>query len=350
MSRNGGQARGAALPMTDCNIIWLPGIERRNDAATQEPREVRSPAASRSQARSLGEPLRALAAAAIVAGQAAALPMLSLGDGGNDPWLTGAAFGMAAAIAAWAGAHMAGKFAPGSRCSPRAAPRDLALHDAFTLALVVAASATLGGIAAALLLPAAAVLSLAIRRMSKRRAAGEQDLMPPAIVAIAVIGLCQPLGFQSLAVAGVALAAAVMVRAGHSCLRAPQGRQPWHIWGMSALMCAAIAFAGQERTGLPSALGTPASIALVAGAIYGFAAGAGARILRRSIAQAVSASVPFLSVAAEIAFGADAHLPQLAAAVLLAAALAGSILYAAPGRKAGGAAAEAWPIGSPRWP
>jgi hypothetical protein len=98
-----------------------------------------------------------------MAGQAAALPVLAAAGAWGDPWIVSAVFGMAAAIASWAGARIAGNFREATGSASRVPPQDLALYDAFTLALIVAASADLG-LGAALLLPAGAVLALAIRK------------------------------------------------------------------------------------------------------------------------------------------------------------------------------------------
>ncbi|MGO9171555.1 MAG: hypothetical protein ACLP7P_06280 [Rhodomicrobium sp.] len=345
MSSIGGQASSAAFQAAESNIIWLPRIERQN---APEPHEAGSSSAPEARPGTFGWPLRALAATAAAAGQAAALPLIATADGRGDPWMIAAVFGMAAAFFSWAAPQAAGKFASSQSCSQRAAPQDLALHDAFTLALIVAASAALGSIGAALLLPAGTALSLMIRRIARKQAAVERELTLLLIVAIAVAGLCEPFGLRAWAIAGVALTAAVIVKAGQSCLRAPQRRQMWHVWGISAALCAAVAFAGQERAGLPAAPAVTVLTALIAGATYGAGAGAGARILSRGAAQAVSAAVPFLGVAMEIALGGNARLAQIAAAVLFAGVLAGTIRHAAPSRQAADDAPEAWPIGWPR--
>ncbi|MGO8952896.1 MAG: hypothetical protein ACLPWS_14245 [Rhodomicrobium sp.] len=346
MSSIGGQASSAAFPAAESNIIWLPGVERQN---APEPHEARGSIAAQARPVSLGWPIRALAATAAAAGQAAALPLIVSTDGRGDPWMIAAVFGMAAALFSWTATPATGKFANSQSCAQRAAPQDLALHDAFTLALIAAASAALGSIGALLLLPAGTALSLMIRRIARKRAADEQDLTLLLIVAIAVAGLCQPFGVQAWAIAGVALAAAVIVKAGQSCLRAPQRRRMWHVWGMSASLCAAVAFAGQVRTGLPAAPPVTVLMPFIAGAIYGFGAGAGARILSRGAAQAVSAAVPFLGVAVEIVLSGNMRLAQIAAAVVLAGVLAGTIRRAAPARHAANDAPEVWPIGWPRW-
>ncbi len=345
MNRNGGQASSAVL-RADCNIIWLPGAARHNAAAPLEAREAGMPSASPAPRGLAARPLKALVLTAAVAAQAVALAIVLTAGGAANPWASGAAFGIAAAIASWAGVQIAGRFAQGS--APRAIPQDLALHDAFTLALIMAASGVLGGIGAALLLPAGIVLSLTMRRMVRRSAATGQDAVLLLIVAIAMAGVCGPLGFQAWGLAGIALAAAVMVRAGHSCLRPPVHRQIWRLWGMSALMCAAIALAEQARLGLPAAVRLTDFMPLLAGAIYGAGAGIAARILSRRYAQALSAAVPFLAVAVEIAFGDAVPLPLLAAAILLAAALAGSRYYPKARRNPVVAAANAWPAGWPQ--
>ncbi|MGO9485698.1 MAG: hypothetical protein ACLPX9_14105 [Rhodomicrobium sp.] len=294
--------------------------------------------------------------------------MLAAAGAGAGPWATGAAFGAAAAIASWAGAKIAGSFAEGTGSGPRAyplsleskagsenrfalfrtqssaAPQDLALHDALTLSLILAASAVLGGIGAALLLPAGAALALATRRIARKRTVGEQDAALLLIVGVAMAGLCRPLGFQECAVAGVALAAVAAMKAGHSGLRLPR-QQMWHIWGVSALMCAAIAAAGHGPAALPASLGLPLVLPFAAGAIYGAAAQAASRMFGGARARLLSAIVPFLSITAECALGSPAHLPQVAAAVLLAAALAGSRYFPAMPREPAVSAANAWPMG-----
>ncbi len=291
-------------------------------------------------------PLKALVLTAAVAAQAVALAIVLTAGGAANPWASGAAFGIAAAIASWAGVQIAGRFAQSS--APRATAQDLALNDAFTLALIIAASAVLGGIGAALLLPAGTALSLTMRRMARRSAATGQDAALLLIVAIAMTGVCGPLGFQAWGLATIALAASVMVRAGHSFLQPPVHRQIWRLWGMSALMCAAIALAGQAQIGLPATLGLTGFMPILAGAVYGAGAGTAARILSRRYAQALSAAVPFLAVAVEIAFGDAVPLPLLAAAILLAVALAGSRYYHKARRQPVVAAANAWPAGWPQ--
>jgi hypothetical protein len=215
------------------------------------------------------------------------------------------------------------------------------------LALILAASTVLGGIGTVLLLPAGAALSLMLRRISRRRAASEQDAILLLLTAVAMAGLCGPSGLKAWAFAGVALAAAVMVKAAQSCSRSPQ-RQTWQIWGMSAGLCAAIAFATQDRMGLPAPLGL--LMPLAAGLLYGAAAGASARILSRRTAQSASAMAPFMTAVTEMVLGGAAHLYQLAAAVLLAAVLAASSRYAPARRKAVDPAPNAWPAGWPQWP
>jgi hypothetical protein len=255
----------------------------------------------------------------VAAGQIAALPLLAASGAKGDPWTAGAAFGLAAAAAAWLTAQAAGRMATGRSPAARAEPRDLALHDAFTLSLIVAASAFLGDIGAALLLPAGTALLLTLRRISRRRIAVADGAMLLLLVAIAVAGLCETFGRGAWTVAAAALAAAVIVKTGYNCARRPEPRAMWLVWGVSALLCAAIAFAKQVPSG-PVLISLP----LVAGAIYGAAASASARILSRRHTQALSAAVPFLAVAVEAACGEPVLLTQLAAAVLIAAALAGA--------------------------
>jgi len=330
MSTNGGRAPGAAFP-ADYNIVWLPGIARRNapaphQAANENPLSARSGMP--------GWALHALAAAGVVALQAAALPALAVAGSGDHPWTASAAFGMAAAAASWAGARMTGAVAP------RAVPQDLALHDSFTLALILAASAVLGNTGAFLLLPAGMALSLMARRIG-RKAAGQQDLILALLLAVSLAGVCGPFHAKAWAIAGVALAVAVLVRMRQRCLRT---RQMWHIWGTSAVLCAAIAFVGQER-GLPAAQGVHLLASLAAGAIYGAAAWAGALLFSRRAALAVAAAVPFLAAGAAFALADGAQLTQLAAALLLAGAVAGSRRYATARREPIGAVPNAWPAG-----
>ena len=147
---------------------------------------------------------------------------------------------------------------------------------------------------------------------------------------IAMAGLCRPLGLQECALAGLALAAVAVMKAGHGCLRLPR-RQMWHVWGASALLCAAIAAGEQGPAALPASPGLALGVPLLTGAIYGASAGALSRMLSGTNARALPAAVPFLSVAAECAIGGSAHLPQVAAAaILLAAAAAGSRRLPAP--------------------
>jgi hypothetical protein len=342
VSRNGGQASSTALS-ADCNVIWLPVTARAAGAEAQARDATAGPILSLAQP---GVPRRIAYAAGVavcLGGQAAALPVLAAASAWADPWAIGAAFGIAAAIASRAGAGIAGSFARDACSVSRAASADLALHDAFTLSLILAASAFMG-IGAALLLPAGAVLALAIRRIARNRAASEQDAILLLVVAIAMAGLYTPLDFQECAIAGIALAAVIVMKAGYGCLCLPR-RQMWHVWGGSGLMCAAIAAAGHGPVQLPASLGLPLALPLVAGAIYGAAAGAASRILGAAKAKVLSAAVPFLSVVAESALGTPAHLPQIAAAVLLAAALAGSRNFAEAPREPAISAPNAWPMG-----
>jgi hypothetical protein len=342
VSRNGGQASSTALS-ADCNVIWLPVTARAAGAEAQARDATAGPIISLAQP---GVP-RGIAYAAGVAvclgGQAAALPVLAAASAWADPWAIGAAFGIAAAIASRAGAGIAGSFARDACSVSRAASADLALHDAFTLSLILAASAILG-LGAALLLPAGAVLALAIRRVARSRAASEQDAMLLLIVAIAMAGLCARLGIQECAIAGIALAAITVMKTGRSGLRLPR-RQLWHVWGASALMCATIAAVAHGPAALPTALGLPLALPLLAGAIYGVAAGFSSRIFSGTAAKVLPAAVPFLSVAAEAVLGSPVHLPQVAAAVLLAAAVAGSRNIPPPPRVPAVSAPNAWPMG-----
>ena len=338
VSRNGGQASSTALS-ADCNVIWLPVTARAAGAEAQARDATTGPILSLAQP---GVPCGIAYAAGVavcLGGLAAALPLLAAASAWADPWAISAAFGIAAAIASRAGARVAGSFARDASSVSRAASADLALHDAFTLSLILAASAVLG-LGAALLLPAGAVLALAIHRIARSRAASEQDAMLLIVVAMAMAGLCTELGFKECAIAGIALAAVTVMKAGYSCLRLPR-RQMWHVWGASALMCAAIAAAGHGLVPLPAALGLP----LIAGAIYGAAAGLSSRIFSRTAAKALPAAVPFLSVVAEGVLGSPVHLPQVAAAVLLAAAVAGSRNIPPSPREPAVSAPNAWPMG-----
>ena len=227
MSRNGGQASGAAL-RADCNVIWLPGMAPARSTANSAipslthsgiPGRVRYPAG----------------VMACLAGQAAALPLLTAAGASGDPWAAGAAFGMAAAIASWAGARIAGCFAESAASPSRAAPQDLALHDAFTLALILAASAVLGA-GAALLLPAGALLALTIRRMARMRGYSQGDAILLLAAGTAMAGLCRPLGLQECALAGLALAAVAVMKAGHGCLRLPRLANVARLGGIRAFV------------------------------------------------------------------------------------------------------------------
>lgn len=336
MSRNGGQASGAAL-RADCNVIWLPGMARARSTAN-------SAIPSLTHTGIPGRVSYAAGVMACLAGQAAALPLLTAAGASGDPWAAGAAFGMAAAFASWAGARIAGRFAESAASPSRAAPQDLALHDAFTLALVLAASAVLGA-GAALLLPAGALLALTIRRMARMRGYSQGDAILLLAAGIAMAGLCRPLGLQECALAGLALAAVAVMKAGHGCLRLPRW-QMWHVWGASALLCAAIAAGGQGPAALPASLGLALGVPLLAGAIYGASAGVLSRMLSGTNARALPAAVPFLSVAAECAIGGSAHLPQVAAAaILLAAAAAGSRRLPAPPCELAVSSPNGWPMG-----
>ena len=342
MSRNGGQASGTAL-RADCNVIWLAGAARADRAEAQTRCAANIPIPSVTYSSVLPWIAYAAGITACMAGQAAALPVLAAAGAWGDPWIVSAVFGMAAAIASWAGARIAGNFREATGSASRVPPQDLALYDAFTLALIVAASADLG-LGAALLLPAGAVLALAIRRMAKSRAADEKNAMLLLMVAIAMAGLCGPLGFRECITAGMALAAVAVMKAGHGSFRL-RGQQMWHVWGASALLCATIAATRQGPAALPAALGLPLALPFVAGAIYGAAAGVSSRLLSGWKAKALPVAVPFLSVAAASALGGPAHLPQIAAAVLLAAAVAGSRPFPARPREPAVSAPNAWPMG-----
>jgi hypothetical protein len=338
MSRNGGHASSAVL-QENCNIVWLPRIVRQKGAAPLEQAEASSPSACDPRRGYFGA--RALVPMA-ACGQAAALPMIFASGGDGGPWAASGAFGIAAALALWASAQILGAPAGETGFGSPAAPRDLALHNAFMLALIAAASSAIGAIGATLLLPAGAVLALAIRQRSRER--GTILLL---IAAIAFAGICGAVGIHAWAIAGVALTAAVIVR---TAPRPARRGQIWQIWAISALACGAIAFAGPGAAGLPAALGPAIFAPFAAGAIYGAGAGAATQLLSRRHSQAISAAVPFLAVALEIALGVGFDLRQLAAAALLAAAIAGPGHYGGARRKPAIASPNAWPAGWPQWP
>ena len=218
MSTNGGQSSSTALQPA-CNVIWLPGVTPAGRTEAEARCTANTPIPSLA---SLPDWVAYAAGVTVcLAGQAAALPMLSATSAWGDPWAVGAAFGITAAMASLAGARIADSFAGDARPQFSAASADLALHDAFTLSLISAASAVLG-LGAALLLPAGALLALAIRRIARNRAATEQEGMLLLVVAMAMAGLCSELGFKERAIAGIALAAVTVIKAGYSCARLPQ--------------------------------------------------------------------------------------------------------------------------------
>ncbi len=341
MSRNGGQASGSVLP-EGCNIVWLPNVEHAGCIGTPVNREVYTPDAFLAHAHLPSKSSHAAIAGLCLAGQAAALPMLIANNASMAPWAMGAAFGAAAAIASWAGAKIGSRFAEKARSGSGAA--DLVLHDAFTLSLVLAASAVIGGLAAVLLLPAGAVLALAAGRIGKGRAAGERGAILLLAVLIAMAGLCAPLGLQEAAAAAIALAAIAVMKAGHARLRTPPGRV-WQVWGASALLCAAIAEAGHGAPGVTGVAGLPLTLALAAGAIYGVAGGVASQILRGAKAKALAAAVPFLSAGAIVASGGSITLPGMAAALLLAATAAGLRRLAVAPRVPAVSSPNGWPAG-----
>ncbi len=316
MSGSGGQVSGGVL-RDSCNIVWLPGIAPQVSAAGAVCRGQDNRSDFLASARRSSTFVHAAAAAACMAGQAAALPLLAAGGASGSPWIAGAVFGAAAAASSWAwartGARQAGKAGRAS------GPADPVLNDAFTLALVLAASAVMGAPAAALLLPAGAVLAQAKDRSGRSGAAGKNGAMLLLGVVLAMAGLLSPSGVEEAAMAAIALAAITLMKAAHAQLQAPR-LQIWQVWGASALLCAAIAAAGHGTAG--TAARFSAGLALAAGVVYGVAAGAAAQLFTGAMAKVLAAAVPFLSAAAIAAFSGIVTLPQIAAAVLLAAAAA----------------------------
>jgi hypothetical protein len=341
MSSGSGQASGSVLP-DERNVFWLPGVEQADRGGTPASREANGPGAFLEHRRFSSKLSGVAIAGLCLAGQAAALPLLMAGNASAAPWTMGAAFGAAATIASWAGAKAGGGIAEKARSGGGAA--DLVLHDAFTLSLVLAASAVIGGAAAVLLLPAGAVLALVAGRTGKGRAAGERNAILLLAVLAAMAGLWAPLGSQDAATAAIALAAIAVMKAGHARLRKPP-RRIWQVWGASALLCAAIVEAGHGVRGVTAAMGHPLALALAAGAIYGAATGVASQILKGARAKVLAAVVPFLSVAAIAASAGTATFPVIAAAVLLAAAIAGSRRITAAPHAPAISSPNGWPSG-----
>ena len=192
------------------------------------------------------------------------------------------------------------------------------LNDAFTLALVLAASAVMGAPAAALLLPAVRA-GASQRPFWQKRRGWQKWRDASARCGPGDGGLLSPSGVEEAAMAAIALAAITLMKAAHAQLQAPR-LQIWQVWGASALLCAAIAAAGHGTAG--TAARFSAGLALAAGVVYGVAAGAAAQLFTGAMAKVLAAAVPFLSAAAIAAFSGIVTLPQIAAAVLLAAAAA----------------------------
>jgi hypothetical protein len=343
MNGSSGQASGSIL-RKGCDIIWLPGIAALPRAAGAARLEQGSRSDSTAPARTLRKVTYIITAVACVAGQAAALPLLAAGGAPASPWLAGAIFGAAAAASSWAwgrtGARNAGH---AGRALPAA---DSVLNNAFTLALVLAASAAMGVLAAALLLPAGALLAQAHDRSSERSAAENRRAVLAVAVALAMAGLLAPLNAGEAAAAVIALAAITLMKAGQA-RREVQRLQVWQVWGASALLCAAITAAGHGgAAGAGPAAGISVGLVLVAGAVYGFAVSAAPQLLQGGIAEAVARAVPFISAGTIAAFSGRVTLPEIAVAFLLAAAAAAGShhLTVAPGEPAV-TSPNGWPSG-----
>lgn len=261
----------------------------------------------------------------VAAGQAVALPILG-GAGGADPWFIAAAFGITAAIGAKASTLLY-KLSSRYRRESRQAPDDLALHDALSLALVIACAAITGWVSALLLLPSAILLSRVIRRIYHRGAADGKDASLLLIVMISIAGMCQASGIQGWIAALSVLLVAGLVRTLCKMVPAIANTPIWRKWMVTALVCAAIAMMDMDRATLLLPAVGPLMLAMLAGVLYGAVIMVGAQTFSRASVRLISASVPFLAIGMEVAGGAAIGVGQIAAALLIAGMLANSNRY-----------------------
>lgn len=326
MITNGGQARDAAFTTQACKVIWLGEalplrLHAGNAARPTTSLSLPGICASRSnRAKWIGSDGVGglmLASLAVIGQTAALLPMLDT-KSGTHSWLAAALFGLGVALAARMAIPLIGKGA-GEHHALRAIPGDFALHDAFTLALVAAASNVIGN-GAILLLPAIVALSHTVLRVTRRRTVDSRDTTLAVVTLIAIGGLCGSVGLRGWIACLTALMAGSAARAGYKNSYRSRLRPIWHKWTATALLCAAIAAIGSEGTSLTLA-DLPLVAALVSGAVYGAAAQAAALGLNRSKAQLISGAAPFLAFAAEVLVNGSIRQEQLAAAALLAFAL-----------------------------
>ncbi len=278
-------------------------------------------------------------------GQAAALLPIFDPGGGAHPWFIAALFGIGAAVAAQALSLAAGRFRRQDR-QPRPVPDDLALHDAFTLALVIAASADAGA-AAILLLPAGVVLSHVMQRGAKRRSLDGRDAILIAAALIAISGASGTSGLHGWIAGLTALTGGGAVRAVYKSSLQSRLRPAHHKWAVTAVLCAAVVATRLQSTAFPLDVSAPVLLALVWGTVYGAAAQLTALKFSRFNAQLISAAVPFLAFAVLAAASGTIRQEEAAAAVLLA----GLLVISNPGRKAAARAQlpDRSPLGWSRW-
>ncbi|MEZ5840755.1 MAG: hypothetical protein R3D02_10145 [Hyphomicrobiales bacterium] len=264
------------------------------------------------------------AMAVALAGQAAALPLVATAAG-TDPWLLAAIFGGAVALASIGIGQLFQRRHGDERA---AAADDLALHDALSLALLLGAVPFIGVVGMLLLLPGAVVLSrLMIEATRHRRIAGSH-LVYIVIPLIAGLVSCEGAGWQAFAASAAALSVAAAVRAWQRGLSDERRDPPWRKWAVTAFLCAAGAALGMDE-GMTLPADGPLLMALAAGLSYGAAAAFGTAFLARPYARLASAAAPFLGLVLAASLGHALSMPQAAAAILLALAIAGSAPLAA---------------------
>ena len=281
---------------------------------------LRLPTPSAATAGRLTPAVLAVAGLAAV-GQTVALPLVE-GAAGVDPWLIAAIFGGAAALASFAVGKLVSRPASAGT-SPAGAADDLALHDALSLAVLLAAAPIIGIVGMILLIPGTVILSRVLVHVARTRRVSGEDTLYLAIPLITAASMSEIAGWHGFVASLAVLAVAAAVRAWQRGLSDERRDAPWLKWAVTGFLCAAGAAIGfDEGIALPG--DAALLMALVAGVCCGAAAQLGTARLPRETARIASASAPFLALGITLALGSDLGAPQIAAAILLALAITGS--------------------------
>ncbi len=323
MSTESGQLLRNTPRLAASNVIWLPGVYDKIAAMETGQAQGGAPASQAHAGERTWRGPGAIAMLAAATAQAVALMLLIASSGNAEPWPAAAVFGFGAAVAAGFGRLAAVLF---NRRLRAAAGANLP-YDAVTLALVMAASPFTGAAGALLLLPAIAVFSRVMRRAMRCVRVSEHDVFLLLAVLVALAGLCGSAWHAWIAVAA-ALTAGTILQSGQT--RYAAARLPyWQAWAIPTVLCFAVTATTNGTGG--AALAAWPQAALIAGLLYGGGIGIAYNTLNSKQAAMLTAAAPFLAAALECANVGLAPLPQAAAAIVLASALAFSGRKRAPG-------------------